>query len=102
VLPRYGQYGLSGKTRIKQQKHICECCGKLARMLFLLRMDNEVVRPASAACNPTGTCLKWSPLFCEKSSVRQRGRGTRLAVARVLPGTAMDCRVPRVGRSPRR
>ncbi|RNC32758.1 trans-sialidase [Trypanosoma cruzi] len=71
-------------------------------MLFLLRMNNEVVRHASAACNPIGTCLKWSPLFCEKSSVRQRDRGTRLAVAGVLPGTAMDCRVPRVGRSPRR
>ncbi|RNC53320.1 trans-sialidase [Trypanosoma cruzi] len=30
----------------------------------------------------------------------QRDRGTRLAVAGVLPGTAPECRVPGVGRSP--
>ncbi|RNC56127.1 trans-sialidase [Trypanosoma cruzi] len=38
--------------------------------------------------------------FSEAGSVCQRDRGTRLAVAGVFPGTAMECRVPRVGRSP--
>ncbi|RNC32875.1 trans-sialidase [Trypanosoma cruzi] len=45
--------------------------------------------------------LKLSASFCKKSSARQRDRGTRLAVAGVLPGTALECRVPGVGRSPR-
>ncbi|RNC49689.1 trans-sialidase, partial [Trypanosoma cruzi] len=40
--------------------------------------------------------------FSEAGSVCQRDRGTRLAMAGVLPGTALECRVPRVGRSPRR
>ncbi|RNC51245.1 trans-sialidase [Trypanosoma cruzi] len=44
--------------------------------------------------------LKWSASFCEESSVCQRDRETRLAVAGVPPGTAPECRVPRVGRSP--
>ncbi|RNF07803.1 trans-sialidase [Trypanosoma cruzi] len=39
--------------------------------------------------------------FSEAGSVCQRDRGTRLAVAGVLSGTALECRVPRVGRSPR-
>ncbi|RNC36917.1 trans-sialidase [Trypanosoma cruzi] len=39
--------------------------------------------------------------FSEAGSVCQRDRETRLAVAGVLPGTAPECRVPRVGRSPR-
>ncbi|RNF02352.1 trans-sialidase [Trypanosoma cruzi] len=39
--------------------------------------------------------------FFDAGSVCQRDRGTRLAVAGVLSGTALECRVPRVGRSPR-
>ncbi|RNF12044.1 trans-sialidase [Trypanosoma cruzi] len=39
--------------------------------------------------------------FFEAGSVCQRDRGTRLAVAGVLSGTALECRVFRVGRSPR-
>ncbi|RNC36451.1 trans-sialidase [Trypanosoma cruzi] len=39
--------------------------------------------------------------FFEAVSVCQRDRGTRLAVAGVFPGTALKCRVPGVGRSPR-
>ncbi|RNE99737.1 trans-sialidase [Trypanosoma cruzi] len=39
--------------------------------------------------------------FFEVGSVCQRDRGTRLAVAGVLSGTALECRVPRVGLSPR-
>ncbi|RNF10132.1 trans-sialidase [Trypanosoma cruzi] len=39
--------------------------------------------------------------FFEAGSVCQRDRGTRLAVAGVLPGTALECRVPTVGLSPR-
>ncbi|RNC53353.1 trans-sialidase [Trypanosoma cruzi] len=39
--------------------------------------------------------------FSEAGSVCQRDRGTRLAVAGVLTGTALECRVPGVGRSPR-
>ncbi|RNC40232.1 trans-sialidase [Trypanosoma cruzi] len=44
-----------------------------------------------------GACF----FFSEASSVRQRDRGTRLAVAGVLSGTALECRVPGVGLSPR-
>ncbi|RNC36280.1 trans-sialidase [Trypanosoma cruzi] len=39
--------------------------------------------------------------FFEAGSVCQRDRETRLAVAGVPTGTALECRVPGVGRSPR-
>ncbi|RNC52256.1 trans-sialidase [Trypanosoma cruzi] len=48
----------------------------------------------SHVLNGAGCC------FSEAGSVCQRDRKTRLAVAGVLSGTALVCRVPGVGRSP--
>ncbi|RNC36329.1 trans-sialidase [Trypanosoma cruzi] len=61
-----------------------------------------MVRPAPVAMHShshvlNGACC----FFSEAGFVCQRDRGTRLAVAGVLSGTALVCRVPGVGLSPR-
>ncbi|KAF5223849.1 hypothetical protein ECC02_003035 [Trypanosoma cruzi] len=90
-----------GKHERRQQKHIHECCGKLARMLSFYFVTGRCDGAPCACCLRSHRhVFRWSASFCEESSVCQRDRGTRLAVAGVLPGTALECRVPRVGRSP--
>ncbi|RNC57272.1 trans-sialidase [Trypanosoma cruzi] len=91
-----------GKHERRQQKHIREHCGKLARMLSFYFVTGRCDGAPCAFCLcPHRHVLKWSVSFCEESSVCQRDRETRLAVAGVLTGTAIECGVPRVGRSPR-
>ncbi|RNE97192.1 trans-sialidase [Trypanosoma cruzi] len=65
-------------------------------------MGIEMVRPAPIAKHSHSHVLNGACCcFSEAGSVCQRDRGTRLAVAGVLSGTALECRVPRVGLSPR-
>ncbi|EKG03271.1 hypothetical protein TCSYLVIO_005692 [Trypanosoma cruzi] len=91
-----------GKNERRQQKHIRECCSKLARMLSPYFVTGQCDGAPCVCClRSQRRVLKWSASFCEKSSVCQRDRGTWLAVAGVLSGTALECRAPRVGRSPR-
>ncbi|RNC61332.1 trans-sialidase [Trypanosoma cruzi] len=91
-----------GKHERRQQKHIRECCGKLARMLSFYFVTGRCDGAPCVFCLcPYRHVLKWSASVCEESSVCQRDRETRLAMAGVPPGTALECRVPRVGRSPR-
>ncbi|RNC41340.1 trans-sialidase [Trypanosoma cruzi] len=78
-----------------QQRHNCACCSKSA-------LETERVCPAPIAKHTHSRVLNGACCcFSEASSVRQRDRETRLAVAGVLSGTALECRVPRVCRSPR-
>ncbi|RNE97738.1 trans-sialidase [Trypanosoma cruzi] len=65
-------------------------------------MGIEMVRPAPIAMHSHSHVLNGACCcFSEAGSVCQRDRGTRLAVAGVLSGTALECRVPGVGLSPR-
>ncbi|EKF26728.1 trans-sialidase, putative, partial [Trypanosoma cruzi marinkellei] len=90
-----------GKHEGRQPKRISECCSKLARMHSLYFVTGQCDGAPCACClRSHGHVLNWSASFCEKSHVCQRGRETRLAVAGVLPGGALECRVPRVGRLP--
>ncbi|ESS60810.1 trans-sialidase [Trypanosoma cruzi Dm28c] len=65
--------------------------------------ETERVRPAPIAMHSHSHVLNGACCcFSEAGSVCQRDRRTWLAVAGVFPGTALGCRAPSVGRSPRR
>ncbi|RNC54161.1 trans-sialidase [Trypanosoma cruzi] len=93
-----------GKHEGGQQRHNCACCSKSALMLFYFFGTGNWESAPCACCLRShshflnGACC----CFSEAGFVCQRDRETQLAVAGVPPGTALECRVPRVGLSPRR